>query len=264
MSSDTTKADECQNGHRPYLLGRNPETGQCVLYRPDCKQWTCPYCGVVRAKQWAHRVRCVVRGEVETDTEKTRFWFLTLTSHERLYSLEYQIKAFRHAWDMLLKRIRRVVKRALTFVCVPELAPETGRFHIHAFFDWSFNAAYERKDKDKGWYSLWLHENPRQVGLGYEYNLKPVSSANGAAYYITKYLTKTLSLDLPKGFRRVRTSQHFPDTETDESDNEYLWEVVPCNSNGRRILLTALLAGEVISDLEHQRPVTLKHPLIGL
>jgi hypothetical protein len=240
-------------------------TGMTVLYRPDCKLWSCPHCATVKQKQWSARVRACVRDNPEND-----WHFVTLTIEESSGLLARQIEIWSHAWDVFSKRLRRAVERKITYVVIPELSPEKKRLHAHMILDWDMQMdCYKRfhpavGDKPEFWkyYSKWLHENLKPSGLGYIYDIQPLVEPSLASYYVTKYIGKGLSEVFPKGFRRVRTSQGFPTIEDTQPTEQIDWQVIHCNEDGRRILLRALLSGEVIFEVATQSPVTLKHPRI--
>jgi hypothetical protein len=257
---------ECETPNRPYLLGTHLITGEKILYRPDCKLWECPHCANVKAKVWASRVRLAV------NLDKQAAWhFVTITIDEKTGILARQIEIFRSAWDKLSKRLRRAVGRDLTYALIPELSPVEFRLHAHMIADWHFDrdtsALRKRIDKRTGetkwfWYSKFLHDHLKPAGLGYIYDIQPMETVDQAASYCAKYIGKGLSERFPSGFRRVRTSQQFPEAPVSDAETLYEWEVIHVNSEGRRILLTEVFAGSAILDLQTRQIVDYKHPLI--
>lgn len=256
---------ECETENRPYLFGTHRKTGDCVLYRPDCKLWSCPHCANVKAKQWASRVRACIR-----DNEERDWHFLTLTIEDETAELERQIQIWKKAWDILSKRLRRALNGDLTYVAVPELSPEKKRLHCHMILDWCCEREFYQRyypakgDRAAHWdfYSSWLHDNLKPSGLGYIYNIQEVRSPSQASYYMTKYIGKGLSEVFPAGFRRVRTSQNFPDIMPEEAAQAYEWIVIPYSEAGRGLLLLELFKGKKIQDSGTRAPVTVNHPLI--
>jgi len=256
---------ECETANRPYLLGRPLEGGLTILYRPDCQLWSCPHCANVKAKQWAARARIAIRDKIEAD-----WHFLTLTVETRSANLDHQIEIWSSAWDKFSKRLRRAVERKITYMAIPELSPQKKRLHAHIILDWNCYSEermrfYSRtKNQDEHWkyYSPWLHEHCKASGLGYIYDIQPLLEPALAASYIAKYIGKGLSEVFPKGFRRVRTSQAFPEIEAQDIETQYDWTVLPCSEAGRGILLLALLSGEIIQEVATQNKVTIRHPLI--
>ena len=244
---------ECITDNRPYLLGRHCQSGRTVLYRPDCKLWTCPHCANVKAKQWAARARHALIEYPEYD-----WHFLTLTIKESTGKLDRQIKIWRASWDKFSKRLRRAAREGVMYLIIPELSPEKKRLHAHWFFNWDFNCV----PQPERYYSKWLHDHTAASGLGYEYDIQPVYSPEQASHYTTKYIGKGLSQTFPPGFRRVRTSQSFPECLQQQETSEYRWQVIPYSASGRTRLLLTYLRGELIWDIESQKPVSLRHELI--
>jgi len=266
-----TNLVECSSENRPYLLGVNHDTGDTVLYRPDCKLWTCPHCANVKTKQWASRVRRAITDHHASGDAIDAYHFLTVTIKETSGQLEKQIAIFRSAWDKLNKRMARSCPHELEYVCIPELSPVKKRLHAHVLITWDFAKVARiapKRAKSGGnsqkWYSRWLHTNLSAVGLGYIYDLQELDSPELGAHYVTKYIGKGLNENFPSGFRRVRTSQHFPEVPGLDSDNNYEWTVLLCNSSGGRQLYARVLLGEVVFDLEKRQRVTTEHPLIKM
>lgn len=122
-------------------------------------------------------------------------FFLTLTSHERLGPAA-SLRVMPHAWDMLGKRARRA-EPEYQYLLIPEPHLD-GRVHFHVI-------------ENSGLGERWWKDNARSCGLGYMVEEETLRSAAGAAWYVSKYLTKGLTINVwPKGFRRVRTSHRWP------------------------------------------------------
>lgn len=256
---------ECETPNRPYLLGTHIETGEMVLYRPDCKLWECEHCANVKAKVWASRVRLAV------NLDKLADWhFVTITIDEKTGILARQMDIFRIAWDKLSKRLRRAVGRDLTYILIPELSPEKCRLHAHMIADWNFardTRGLKRREDRSGeirwyWYSKFLHDHLKPSGLGYIYDLQPIASVDQAASYCAKYIGKGLSERFPPNFRRVRTSHGFPETPRTSADTLYEWEVININAIGRAIILSKIFAGNEIFDITARVRVNYNHPLL--
>lgn len=246
---------QCTTENRPYLLGRHVDGGKNILYRPDCKLWTCPHCANVKAKQWQSRMK----GEMKLNTE-FGWYFVTLTIKGATGDLERQVEIFRSAWDKFSKRLKRVVKRDLAYMLIPELSPEKKRLHAHMVINYDFGATIAKRSKKLK--SAWLHDNLPACGFGYIYDIQRLEKIEYAAHYVTKYIGKGLSEVFPQGFRRVRTSQGFFELPETTSKDDFLWEVILANASGRGRLLLAYLSGEIIWDTESCAPLTLSHPLL--
>ncbi len=186
------RADQnCQAARRPMLLAINPHELTALFFKPRCKRWSCPYCGAVNQKLWT--VRAYQGAERLLDTGE-QVSFLTLTSHRQLGAAA-SVAVFGHAWHNLLDRARRTGPGQ--YLLIPE-RHQDGRLHAHAIETYSLG---ER----------WWKDNAAACGLGYMADEEPARSPGGAAWYVAKYIGKTLSAQTwPKGWRRVRTSQGFP------------------------------------------------------
>ena len=100
-------------------------------------------------------------------------------------------------WAKLSTRIRRKYP-GIRYVLMPE-QHEDGTLHTHAIMGADIT-------------NTWISKNAHTSGLGYMSQSKPMSSAIGAAHYVSKYIGKTLAVeDWPPRFRRIRTSQKWPE-----------------------------------------------------
>lgn len=217
----------CETRGRPYLFASDSKTNRVLLFRPDCKMWKCQHCANVNKLKWVYRIK---KGIDQYEKEGDKFWFITLTTHRKLRSFEASLKAWRSAWDKLYHRMKRENPKPMHYVLLPELAPETGRLHAHMIVNCSFGATYKRTDKNgKDWYDCrWMKDNPAQCGLGYMNDVRPVNNSGLAAWYVSKYVGKTLEVDKwPEHFRRVRPSVGWPDQgDVPEAIDGLTWAVV--------------------------------------
>jgi len=254
---------ECTTPHRPYLLGHNPQIGEFVLIRPDCGMWSCPHCARVRQAQWQHRVTMwMVAGQYEFPQG---VWFVTLTMHERMNNskIDFWWSVLSHAWDMLLKRMRRAIPHQPVYVQIPEFSPAEKRLHCHVLINASFDAYESTRKGSRRWRSRFFHDSARSCGLGYDYDLRPVKSAVSAGWEVSKYIGKSLDVEIPKGARRVRTSHNFPLPDVSEPLPGWDYLPIPNSRSGRSLLLMHVLRGERIIDKELGGYVDIKHPLIS-
>lgn len=183
---------DCTTPRRPYLLGANIETKQAVLFQPRCKQWKCPYCAEVNKALWAARG---FHGAQELSGEEKTINFLTLTSHEKL-SPAASLAVWPKAWQKLRQRAYRAADH-FDYLLVPEQHKD-GRLHVHAV-------------ETAGLGERWWKNNGRECGLGFMAEEEEAHTPAGAAFYVVKYLTKSIAYqDWPRGFRRVRVSRGWP------------------------------------------------------
>ena len=200
---------ECSAPNRPFLTARDEQSKRLLIYRPGCKMWSCPACAERNRRRWTARIAHGVNHYMQQENE--RFWFVTLSTHENLFTFDAQLAVWTDGWKKLYWRMRRYHGGSLHYALLPELAPETGRLHQHAIVNQSFGAN-PRKSPKKGYSCSWLHDNPRQCGLGYANDIKPVESPALAAWYTAGYIGKTLGVAAwPENFRRIRTSTNWPE-----------------------------------------------------
>lgn len=200
---------ECTAPNRPWLMARDEQQKRLLVYRPGCKLWGCKACAERNRRRWTATIANGINYYQEV--EKNAWWFVTLTTHEKLYSFEQQIYVWRDGWLKLYKRMQREAEGKLRYVLLPELAPETNRLHQHMIVNQSFGAK-PRKSQKKGYSCSWLHDNPRECGLGYANDIKPVDTPALAAWYTAGYIGKALQVtNWPTNFRRVRTSTDWPE-----------------------------------------------------
>jgi hypothetical protein len=122
--------------------------------------------------------------------------FVTLTSHEKLRTFDSSYNVWQKAWPVLYSAIQRR-RKGFQFMIIPE-QHEDGTLHFHCLW----NAGKNQR---------WLKDNARARGLGYMVDVQAVSEPISAVRYVTKYVGKSLGDWVPARFRRVRTSQDWPD-----------------------------------------------------
>ncbi len=205
---ETASPNDCKTSRRPFILGVNRDTRRAVLFQPRCKMWSCPYCALVNRGLWAirgfHGAEILAEHGASID-------FLTLTSHERL-NKNGSIYVFPKAWKKLRQRAARETGH-FDYLLIPE-QHQDGRMHIHAI---------ETAHLGQEW---WI-TNARQCGMGWKDEETPVRTPAGAAFYVVKYLTKSIDvLTWPKGFRRVRASRDWPKLPDMPPIPGWTWEVL--------------------------------------
>jgi hypothetical protein len=156
--------------------------------------WNCPACGEINAYKAIRRASI---GEKVIIDAGMKLDFITVTSHEKL-SPSASLAILPKAWNGLNRRVKREnPELTVEYFTVPE-QHQDGRWHMHGMT----NAKLPRK---------WWKDNARECGLGYQSDVKEVTDLGGVAHYIAKYMTKMLqNTNLPKHFRRIRTSSGWP------------------------------------------------------
>lgn len=185
----------CDNPNTPYIFGVDHQQKRVLVTRANCGQWSCPACAKTRRDWWAVRVyqgvtQLVERGESEWS-------FLTVTSNGKLRTFDQTLYVFPDAWAKLSARMRRAYQKP-AYVLVPE-RHKNGRLHFHmivgAAVSWD-----------------WLHDNAPACGFGWKVDAGELASPAMCSWYIAKYMTKDFCrAPYPPGFKRVRTSQNFPE-----------------------------------------------------
>jgi hypothetical protein len=217
----------CQTRGRPYLYNLDETRFKAAVIRPDCKMWKCPYCAEKNRVKWAYRIRY---GIEQYEREGDSFWFVTLTTSRHIKTFEKSLAVWRHGWDKLYHRMKRYNPKPMHYVLLPELAPETGRLHAHMIVNCSFGAEFKgyKPNGDEKWVSRWLKDKPAECGLGYMNDIRRMTNAGLASWYVSKYVGKSLGVeDWPEHFRRVRPNVDFP--EQPDIDDEYSageWSVI--------------------------------------
>jgi len=193
----------------PLLVGTSPEhPGTWKVIKPTCGSWSCPYCRELNRASWTKRVYFGVKVGQARGYEIS---FLTLTAHENLTTLAATLAVWPKIWAKFSTRMRRAFDKP-EYVRAAELHGN-GRIHYHVVV-WS-NIS-----------KAWLKANLRSSGGGYMVDSKPVSSASGAAYYVTKYMAKSIDWGKawPVGLRRINTSRGWPQVpDSDWGDEEDTW-----------------------------------------
>lgn len=188
-----------------------------------CNCWTCPRCGLLRAKREYGRIMAGCR-QLAAEHD---LYFLTLTCCGRELSLA-DADANYYKWTTrLLNRCRDRARRSGQYWSYVQLTERQQRGHPHSHLITSFVphdvVAGERSDwvlengqflerKIPALRSPWLRERCLSAGLGSEYDISPVRSVAAASCYVAKYLFKLLLEETrwPKHWRRVRYSRSFP------------------------------------------------------
>jgi hypothetical protein len=211
----------CTN-RAPFFAYQTTEKG-FGMAQGNCHSWSCPRCGIGRAKQEYGRI---VEG-CRTLAEDHKLYFLTLTCRGKEMSWE-QAEAGYLLWtNRLLSTLRaNARKRDVTWAYF-QVTERQGRKHPHSHLI----TTYYPDDLELGTKTTWknvagkltaipveclrsdyLGKKCVSAGLGEQYDISEVKTIEGASRYVAKYLFKDsmFATDWPKQWRRVRYSQSFP------------------------------------------------------
>jgi len=196
----------CKAEKRPLL--RNV-TGD-KFFLAQCKMWSCEDCAENNKKLWAKKVAW---GISEYWRQSLIAQFMTITNHEYVRG-ELSIKRWPDVWGKFSTRFRRAFDNP-RYVQIPEKHKD-GTLHAHLVVA-TYYPISER----------WLKDNMRECGGGYMDTVVAIKSLNRAAYYVTKYLTKSLE-EGEWVSRRIRTSQHWPTLPQSEQLENWIYVGMAC------------------------------------
>jgi hypothetical protein len=185
LSSDLKNFAKCPNSsNNSYLL--NQKTGKTIPIA--CGRWDCPVCG--EKKLW--RLKKAVYNVIKP-WKYVRMMTLSLSSN---YSLapEEHYKLLQECWRRFITECRRTKtlrkdQRNFQFIRVPELH-KSGYMHMHCIIDCFL--------RQQDLYIIWnhiIHETSKDPFLGGGVNLTALPGAKDGAMYITKYVSKLLSIE---------------------------------------------------------------------
>lgn len=198
----------------------------------NCHHWDCPRCGLGRAKQEYGRM---VEG-CRLLAEKYELYFITITCRGKEISHEYAEENYGKWTNRILDACRSQAKRKGHEWHYVQVTERQKRLHPHSHFITTYappitsrQIVRKSKKQESGEYrqivseslrSDWFEGQIKKSGLGEQYNITRVQSAEGASRYVAKYLFKPsiFTADWPKGWKRIRYSQSFPDAPERETD----------------------------------------------
>jgi len=192
----------------PKIMAINRETKEAVYTEVNCKQWDCAACGYRNARKWIARI---IRG---VKFYGGQWYFMTLTAHATRRGVEKSVKNLRDGWRLMYNRFLRAYGK---FHYVKIFEPhKDGTLHLHLLTDLSLPYKTKRiKSKKTGkmqdeYDCRVLKDISAQVGIGYQCNYQPLENAGLAAWYVAKYLGKSIATtDFPKGLRRIQCSHRW-------------------------------------------------------
>jgi hypothetical protein len=242
FSTSPTKEDLCSD-FPPEMLEKECEYGAPFfaygltnksfgVAQGCCNHWDCQRCGIMRAK---HEYGRIVEG-IRAISRDSRISFITITCRGRDLRRDDAMRGYLVWTNKFLDACRAKAKRAgqaWIYVQVTEIQ-RRGHPHSHIL------TTFDPKDTEPGYVekwetskdgkkvvvqadalrSLWLQKQVIRSGLGEQYDISFVDSAEGASRYVAKYMFKetAFTADWPKGWKRVRYSQTFPRLEKRETN----------------------------------------------
>src|SRR6185369_6136831 len=217
--------------HAPFFAYQT-EQKTWHITQGNCHHWDCPRCGLGRAKQEYGRM---VEG-CRLLAEKHELYFITITCRGKEISHEYAEENYGKWTNRLLDACRSQAKRKGREWHYVQVTERQKRLHPHSHFittflpsdcsvafvsKWKIQANGSRQNMGrKTLRSVWFEKRLKSAGLGEQYEITKVESAEGASRYVAKYLFKPsiFTADWPKGWKRIRYSQSFPDAPERETN----------------------------------------------
>lgn len=190
----------CQKYMRPVLVGVVAGDSERLLFQPGCKMWDCVYCARMSQLIWRERIRQGIDCYI---AEGLKLWsFVTITMSRKVRGFRYSVSMWPKCWARLSSRIRYKFP-GIRYVLLPE-QHQDGTLHTHAIMSAAIS-------------NTWISKSAHKCGLGYMSQSKPMRSSTAAAFYVSKYIGKSLTTEnWPSRFRRVRTSQNWPELADQE------------------------------------------------
>jgi len=163
-------------------------------------------------------------------------YFITVTCRGKEISYGYAEEHYLEWTNRLLDACRARAKRSGGQWHYAQVTERQRRKHPHSHFITTFTPRDIRAGTDAEWRaknpqnrkkrpdtfvrSDWLQGQVIRSGLGEQYDISVVRSAEAASRYVAKYLFKPtiFTTDWPKGWKRIRYSQGFPKQEKSEGE----------------------------------------------
>lgn len=210
--------DRCERG-APYIAF-TPDGHRWRLVQGCCNNWTCPRCGLLRAKEEYGRI---VNGAQLLGEMGLPLYFITLTCRGADMPLEDANRDYAKWTNHALTTMRRdchATQQHWTYVQVTE-RQQRGHPHSHLLTTYKPDDSIEAGEgtrlasgaiaKRDCLDSRKLVDFCTRAGLGNMADISAVREAQAVAVYIAKYLFKdAMTTEWPKGWKRVRYAQSWP------------------------------------------------------
>lgn len=182
VETEPTRKSACPTPHRMFNAN-----GDVVAVA--CNRWKCDVCRQALAYRWGTRVRY----GIALHGGPSYHWTLTLPGKIKTSSFAFLVLP--GLWDNLRKGLQRSVG-TWDYAAFVEIHPHrVGIAHFHIV---TFTKSPQR-----------IKDLAHHAGFGYMATEQLIEGYK-AAYYVSKYTSKQ-GHEMPKGFRRVRLSRHWPD-----------------------------------------------------
>lgn len=181
---------------------------KAVYVEMNCKMWSCGSCGARKARLWIARVINGVK------YYGGQWYFMTITAHQKWRGEERSLINLRQGWRKLYNRLLRKYGK-FHYIKIFEHHVD-GTLHLHLLTDvvlpyttiWS--KSKKTGDRIEVHKCKYLKDTSAQCGMGYMCDYQPLENVGLAAWYVAKYLGKSIgSSDFPPNLRRIQASHKF-------------------------------------------------------
>lgn len=227
----TCASDEFCTYNAPYFAYKKDGRAWGIA-QGNCHHWDCPKCGVGRARKEYGRI---IEGCRKLQEENSLF-FITVTCRGKRLRLSDALTGYLSWTNRLNDALRVDSKTRHLLWCYVAVTEQQGRGHPHSHIlttyyppdliegkkrGYTIDSQGKRRYEDKPVLrSEYLQKRVLSAGLGEQYDISIVDSAEGASRYVAKYLFKSdmFKAKYPKGWKRVRYSNNFPKLPEKKSD----------------------------------------------
>lgn len=232
---------------------KREDTGRTVICRIRCKKWSCEYCSELNADMWRSRLRYGLKLTPGT------WQFITYTAHRKWRGTEASYKNISTNSKKLWQRLRYLIKKngceSMVYARIFELHKD-GSVHVHGFvrapmgiYPTTRSKLRENRTREDQNGIDWLSDASAACGMGWAVDCSELRDRTKAIRYVTKYASKNVfDTELPRGARRIVTSQNFPKPDWMDRDSSGEWEVIK-NGIPTDLLFRAIAHGNEIYDL---------------
>lgn len=203
----------------PFICYKN-SVGAWHLIQASCNSWTCPRCGLLRAKEEYGRM---VNGAKIIADMGHKLYFHTYTCKGKEVSVQEADRDYMLWTNRLLTVLRKDATKRGEYWCYVQVTERQKRGHAHSHcistycpddaipFAKGERLPNDRKATHDCLWSPYFRERNVAAGLGIECDLSEIRNPVAVGIYTAKYLFKAAQVtEFQKGWRRIRYSRNYP------------------------------------------------------